>query len=233
MVFGCAAQQALWTGAFGLETESTEVIYNGVDSDFFSPEHEFGPGNSGRHELDIPGDAVVVGSIGRLAPEKSFDLLIRAMAALSRTGRDAYLVIAGDGADRAKLEQLAETEGVAARTRFLGSLSDVRPVLKIMDMFVLPSSAVETFSNATLEAMSMARPVLLSDIGGAAEMVEHSKSGMVFPVGGVATLTEHLIALYDSPAMRKQMGSRARERAATEFAFPLMADKYLRLARPA
>ena len=68
---------------------------------------------------------------------------------------------------------------VADRVSFIGELDDVRPVLTALDVFVLPSTAVESFSNAALEAMAIGRPVILSDIGGAREMIDDGVEGYV------------------------------------------------------
>lgn len=135
-------------------------------------------------------------------------------------------MIVGIGRERESLERLAVDEGIAERIRFAGLLDDPRPALSIMDVFVLPSSAVETFSNAALEAMAMGRATVLSDIGGASEMIEHGKSGMLFPIGDLDALSEILTRLYDSGEMRQALGTAARERAVTSFGFSEMVDQY-------
>jgi glycosyltransferase involved in cell wall biosynthesis len=120
----------------------------------------------------------------------------------------------------------AEMAGVIDRVIFPGVLKDVRPAVSAMDVFVLPSRAVETFSNAALEAMSLARPVVLSNIGGAAEMVEHGKSGYLFEIEDSAVLAELLIELYDSEPMRDRIGQAARLRVMKQFHFEAMLDGY-------
>ena len=85
----------------------------------------------------------------------------------------------GDGPLREQLLRRAVELEIADRVHFIGEVEDVRPVLAAMDVFVLPSIAVESFSNAALEAMSMGRPVILSDIGGAREMIDDGVEGYV------------------------------------------------------
>jgi glycosyltransferase involved in cell wall biosynthesis len=97
-----------------------------------------------------------------------------------------------------------------------------------MDIFVLPS-ATETFSNAALEAMAMARPVVLSNVGGAAEMVEHKTDGYLFNVGDDATLANTLTELYDSKAERERIGNAARQRVERQFCFKTMVNRYKEL----
>lgn len=230
IVFGSMLQQQLWVEKYHLPNERTQVIYNGVDCSHYSPAGKLGDGGLLREELGIPGDAMVFGSVGRLAPEKSFDLLIVALARLVAAGCDAYAVLVGQGNELWNLKNLAEAEGVSHRIKFLGLLNDVRPAIEIMDVFVLPSRT-ETFSNATLEAMAMARPVVLSETGGAAEMIEQGRSGISFPIGDIDSLTNILIQLNDSRELRQSLGLAGRERVAKLFTFPNMVNEYERLLR--
>jgi glycosyltransferase involved in cell wall biosynthesis len=229
VVFGSVSQQGLWRDKYQIQPQRTKVIHNGVDHEFFSPASGAKEGRLLRKRLRIPDGAVVIGSVGRLAPEKSFDLLITALAKLNAAGREAFGVLAGTGRERESLEVLAEKEGIADKIRFLGVVEDPRPALSMMDVFVLPSSAVETFSNAALEAMAMGRAVVLSEIGGAAEMVEHGRSGMLFPVGSVASLFEILYRLHDSRKLREELGLAARERVVSSFGFSGMVRQYRKL----
>lgn len=226
VIFGCHSQREGWIGKYRLPPQGAEVIYNGVDSEYFSPAPQLPGRKSLLAQHSVPEDAFVFGGIGRLAPEKSFDLLITAVARLNAEGRPACLVLAGEGAERGKLQQHAIAEGIGDRVIFLGLQPDVRPVLSMIDVFALPSTAVETFSNAALEAMAMARPVVLSDMGGASEMIEHGVSGMVVPAGNLDALTAALMSLYDSTDLRRRLGAAARQRVTTIFSFEKMVEDY-------
>lgn len=226
IVFGCNAQQKLWGRRHGIRERRSQVVYNGVDCDFYSPDNSVKEGATLRRQLGLPDDAIAIGSVGRFRPEKSFDDLIRALAKLNRSGRECYGLLVGQGDEQDRLQKLAVEEGVVDKVKFLGLQRDVRPALQAMNIFVLPSSAVETFSNAALEAMAMARAVVLSEIGGAAEMVEDGMSGRLFPAGNVNELTEILAGLCDSPEMRRKLGSAARERVEQLFAFSKMISQY-------
>jgi glycosyltransferase involved in cell wall biosynthesis len=225
LVYGCRAQQELWTEKYGLPGEKATFIYNGVDTEYHLPAGR-DAAEAFRTEFGIPADAVVIGSAGRLAPEKNFELLIESVARLCAAGRPAWLVVVGEGKERAALEHAAETHGLAGQVVFPGNMSDIRPAFAAMDVFVLPSRAVETFSNAALEAMSMALPVVLSNIGGAGEMLEHGKHGYLFESGDLDMLTDLLIELYDSKARRQGLGSAARQRVLQEFSFGAMLERY-------
>lgn len=108
-----------------------------------------------------------------------------------------------------------------------GAVADVRPVLAAIDVFVLPSTDVESFSNAALEAMAMARPVILSSIGGAGEMVRNGVDGFILsPSELEARLPPLLAALCAAPMRRVQLGLAARERIEREFSLEVMAARY-------
>jgi glycosyltransferase involved in cell wall biosynthesis len=226
LIYGCMAQQQAWTKKYKLPANRSSHIYNGVDAEVFSPDAIGDQGAAFRVEHGLPGDATVIGSVGRFAPEKNFELLIRTIGELRRGGRDAYLVLVGAGKEKSALMAASEKAGISDRIRFPGVLRDIRPAVSAMDVFVLPSRAVETFSNAALEAMSLARPVVLSNIGGAAEMIEHGKSGYLFDNEDGAVLAEILISLYDSGAARERIGRAARLRVKKLFHFEAMLNRY-------
>jgi glycosyltransferase involved in cell wall biosynthesis len=230
VVFGCRAQMSHWSARYGIDSKRCTHIYNGVDETFFSPQRAADPSPLARPSISIPDNAIVFGSVGRLAPEKSLDLLVHAVGTIVSQGRNAYLVIVGDGDQRAPLQRLADAAGISERVRILGSQCDVRPALAMMDVFVLPSSSVETFSNAALEAMAFELPVILSNIGGAAEMLEPGKSGLLFEVGDGPGLIKQMVRLCDSANLRRSLGKQARARVTEHFQFKDMLAKYVALA---
>lgn len=230
IIFGCESQLRDWVEKHRLTRARSQVIYNGVDCAFYSPTCAVEEAELLRRKLEIPDDATIIGTVGRFRPEKSFDHLIMALARLNRSGRESYGLLVGQGQEQERLQKLAVEERIADKVRFLGLQRDVRPALTIMDIFVLPSST-ETFSNATLEAMAMARAVVLSEVGGAVEMIENGKSGMLFPAGNVDALSEIIAGLHDSSEMRRELGSAARKRAERLFAFSRMVSQYRALIR--
>jgi glycosyltransferase involved in cell wall biosynthesis len=109
---------------------------------------------TGRARLGIDPGQPVIGSVGRLAPDKRIDLLIRAIAEVP----DALLLLAGDGPARADLERLAQIEGVAGRVRFVGPVGHPRETLCAIDVFASPGQS--TFGLATLEAVAAGLPAV-------------------------------------------------------------------------
>lgn len=226
VVHGSQNQRAFWrTGA--VSDDHSSVIYNGVDSATFEPTVALEAGKRLRASLGVKPGGLLLGTVGRLAPEKNQAVLLDTVRRLRVANVDAHLAIAGGGPLRARLERRAAELEIADRVHFIGEVEDVRPVLSAIDVFVLPSVAVESFSNAALEAMAMARPVILSDIGGAREMIDDGVEGyVVSPTELAARLPALIAALYAEPRKRLQMGRAARERAVCRFSVNAMAAAY-------
>jgi glycosyltransferase involved in cell wall biosynthesis len=137
---------------WGVRPDRVTVIPNGIDAGALA----FDPAlrDRTRTELGLWPSEPVVGAVGRLDPGKRFDVLLRAMA-----GLDATLLLVGAGPERAVLEALAGRLGLADRIRFLGEVTDVRPLLCAMDVLAAPS-AEETFGLAVLEALACGLPAV-------------------------------------------------------------------------
>jgi len=227
-VHGSQTQRASWFQADAPAAQRSTVIYNGVDLAKFAPGTTAGQAQLLRAQLGIPPGRFVIASVGRLAPEKNQTLLIDALQRMHSSGVDAHLVLAGDGPLRESLRAQAVDKGVGSRVSFTGAIDDVRPVLDLMDVFVLPS--VETFSNAALEAMAMGKPVVLNARGGAPEMVDDGVEGYVIaPTELGARLPAVLAALCAEPRRRAQLGLAARQRMERSFSMDAMVARYVGL----
>jgi glycosyltransferase involved in cell wall biosynthesis len=227
-VYGCELQRSRWLSLLDYPRERSIVLYNGVDSGRFAPAG--GRALSERRRFGFEADSFVIGTVGRLTREKNQSVLLEAAADLRRRSIPACLLLVGEGALREELENRARELGVLRFVMFAGLQRDVRPALAAMDVFVLPSSHVETFSNAALEAMSMGRPVVLSRIGAAAEMVREGVEGFTLaPAELPFNLAPLLARLYAEPDLRVRMGERARLRAVHEFSIERMVDGYASL----
>jgi glycosyltransferase involved in cell wall biosynthesis len=226
-VHGSDAQRRFWLKAGQRAADNTTVIYNGVDSDHFEATAAFEAAKRLRASLGLKPDSFLIGTVGRLAPEKNQEVLLTALRRMRVARVDAHLVLAGGGPLREHLQRRARALEVIDRVSFIGEIDDVRPVLAALDVFVLPSVAVESFSNAALEAMSMGRPVILSDIGGAREMIQDGVEGYVVSHTELpARLPAILSALHADKRKRQLMGVAARARAVSCFSVPAMVAGY-------
>jgi len=228
VVFGCRAQLDLWCRRYGLDPEKCTFIYNGVDDTKFSPEPASENPTLDDGELLADERGFLIGSIGQLRPVKNQIELILALARMKDTLPEARLIIIGDGSERDALQLAAEQHGLSERVSFLGQVDDVRPVLGEIDLFVLPSIS-ETFSNAALEAMAMGKAVILSDTGGAREMVQDGVTGYVYHQGDIGALADLIVGLANDSAARGEMGERARALVLRKFSFERMMDDYRRI----
>ena len=225
-VHGSRVQREYWLTDEVAERKSS-VIYNGVDSSSFEPVVAFEAAKRLRDRLGVKPASLLIGTVGCMRPEKNQEVLLTALRRLRVARVDAHLVIAGDGPLRGELVRRAAELELSDRLHLLGEVEDVRPVLGAMDLFVLPSVAVESFSNAALEAMSMAKPVILSDVGGAREMIDDGVEGYVVSRTELpARLPALIAALYAEPRKRLQMGQAARARAISCFSVAAMSAAY-------
>jgi glycosyltransferase involved in cell wall biosynthesis len=153
-------------------------------------------------------EALVLG-IGRLVPQKGFDLLLPAFAALAAKFPDWRLAILGEGPERANLLRLRDELGLAERVEFPGHVQDVEKWMVRAGLVVQPSR-FEGFPNAVLESMGMGAAVISADCpAGPAELIEDGVNGRLVPVDDVAALSRVMAELMGEPALRERLGNEA------------------------
>jgi glycosyltransferase involved in cell wall biosynthesis len=157
---------------------------------------------------------------------KDHATLVDAVAELRRSGVVTTLVIAGDGPERGALEMRAAAAGVDLR--LLGYRSDVERVLGALDVFVLPSVS-EGLSNTILEAMAAARPVVATRVGGAEEMIDDGRTGVLVPPSDPGAMAAALRRLLGAGDVGAAMGAAARRRVEAEFTLAGMMHRYEQL----
>ncbi|HZZ83179.1 MAG TPA: glycosyltransferase family 4 protein [Anaeromyxobacteraceae bacterium] len=150
-------------------------------------------------------------SVGRLGPEKGFDLLIEAFARVAPGHPDWSLVILGEGSERARLTSLVDRLGLGPRVWMPGRVADPVPHLAAAHAFAL-SSRREGFPNALLEAMACGLPTVAFDCqSGPAEIIAHGRDGLLVQAGDVAGFASALDELMSNPAERERLGRNARD----------------------
>ena len=232
LVFGCRLQQEQWCARYRLPAASSRVIYNGVDQAHFNPAAVTETREQLRRRYGFPSDAFIAITVGQLRPEKQQTDLIRAVAALVSRGQQIHALVVGEGVQRSAIERCIADLGVQDSAHLTGAAEEVRFLLKAADAFVLTSTAVETFSNAALEAMAMGLPVILSRTGGAAEMVEAGKNGFLFSPGNVNELAGHIAVLAGDKGLTRKIGAAATTQVHDSFSFTRMLDEYRSLLFP-
>lgn len=203
----CEASRASHAPRFrGLEDRFVTVL-NGVDEPASAPRAR----SEVRASLGIAPDRPVALTVGSLTPQKSQDVLLRAMAAARGAAPGALLLIAGEGRLREPLERLHSELGLGDTVRFLGARGDVPDLMEACDVFVLSSSR-EGLSVTLLEAMRAGRAALATDVGGNREAVADGVTGRVVPVGDVTRMATALVELLASPSPRAAFGEAGRAR---------------------
>jgi glycosyltransferase involved in cell wall biosynthesis len=157
-----------------------------------------------RRALRISEHEFVVGTVGSLTPVKRHNLLIQAAARAATAIPHLRLVIVGDGPLRTELEQLARSEGLAERVILTGPREDVPGLLKAMDVYVCSSDS-EGMSNALLEAMAAGLPIVATDVGDNARLLDDGKSGLIVPPGSSATLADAMAVMRKTPNLRQKL----------------------------
>lgn len=197
---------------YRLSPARVHVIYNGIRPEFFQARARRA---ATRQALGLEPHSPVVGTVSRLDRNKGLDLVFAALNAL-RPRYPLQALIVGTGLHEAEIKAQAAQAGVTDRVRFLGLRRDVAELLAAMDIFVLPSQQ-EGFSNALGEAMATGLPVVVSDVAGNLEAVQHGVHGLIFPQGEVSALTAALQELLDKPEWAAQLGRAGQERIRKEF----------------
>lgn len=228
IVFGCCAQRKLWIKRLKLNPKRCRVIYNGIDQNRFKPQEGRAAGETVQYGIQLLVSDFVIGAVGNLWPNKNHMELILAFIELKESVPNARLLIAGEGSERDRIEAAIKSGGLMGRVALLGKVEDVRPVLHRIDVFVLPS-IYETFSNATLEAMSMEKPVVVKKTGGMPEMIRHGVDGYMYDDGDVSGLASILRELSSKSDTRLEIGQNARKAVLEQFTFSRMANEYREL----
>lgn len=202
--------------AAGTDSARVSTVLNGIDPAMFR--RQAGRRAVARASLGLDESAVVVGSIGRLEPQKRFDLLIEAVAQLRATRPGLRLVIAGDGSLGAELSALAGRCGLADRCMLAGHRPDVVDVLHAFDLFV-QSSDYEGTPNAVLEAMAVETPVVATSAGGTAELIEDCTHGLIVAPGNLPALVAGIERALDEKEATARRVLAARRRVEDELSF--------------
>ena len=226
LVFVCEKQKRRWLRR-AVFSRRNEVIYNGVDTqefcDKWSPEER----QALRSALGFSDSDYVIGISAVLRPEKNHVQLVEAVAMLRNRGVPARALVIGDGKMREAIEACARALGLESDVVITGLQQDVRPHIAACDAMAL-CSFTETFSLAAIEAMALGRPVVHSDVGGAAEMIVPGRNGFLFPVGDTKAFADKLAILADR-AVSTRMGHDARATVEALFSERTMVDRYERM----
>jgi glycosyltransferase involved in cell wall biosynthesis len=225
-----SAMNAHMAIGFNRSANVWKVIPNGVDADHYSPNDA--DGRAMRAELGISAEALVIGCVGRFAPEKGYAVLFNALsAAVTTLGPSSaarlHLVAVGNGvtAENPTLVRLASKSGLAPKNlHLLGKRADIQRLLRAFDVFVLPSIS-ESFPNALLEAMATELACISANVGDCSDVLPNSR--FVVQPRDPTALAERLVELLQADSQsRKSIGKLNRQEIVQRFSISAMVKAF-------
>lgn len=196
------------------------VIPNGVDVEFFKPSNK---GLSGPSNILF---------VGRLVPRKGVHILLDAVGLLKKEEvspqiEDLRLIIAGEGRSKDTLIHLAKSYGILNSTLFLSYIPN-QELLKYYNsatIIAVPSITRESFGIVALEAMSCAKPVVVTDVGGLPEVIEDGETGIIVERENPYTLKDALKRLLINKSLRKRLGENARKKVQDTYSWKVVSKR--------
>jgi glycosyltransferase involved in cell wall biosynthesis len=215
---------------FGKNPKAIKQIYSGI-----SPFREYGKNEKVQvlEDLHIPNTERIVASVGQLIASKDRATLIRAIGILKK--RDAInnilFAILGEGEQKMKLEELVFKEEIENHVIFLHGMSNVEALFNVAEFGVL-SSVQEGLSYILIEAASIGKPHIASDVGGVSEFIIHGNTGILVPPSDPEHLANAIQSLLEKPETAKRLGRNAREKYLQQFSFDRFINQTLEVYKP-
>lgn len=181
-----------------------------------------------RKDLGLSNNEFVILSIGRLAPQKGLEFLIRAIPFLDKKLNNYKVLIVGDGPLRDYLKDLSKKLDVEDKIIFLGFKADIGDILNISDVVVLPS-LWEGLSIALLEAMAAGKPIITTAIESNKEVIQHGYSGMLVPKKDPIALADAVYEIFKNREFSSKLGENAKRIYFQKYKEDLMLEKYVNL----
>ncbi len=213
----------------GFRPNAVYTVYNGMD---YSGEPTYVSKEEFAARIGIPYDPTLtyVGLIGRHDYVKGHDVFIKSIKYVVREYPDVRFIIAGEGENRASLEALAQSEGVADKLIFAGFIKDIYSFIHFIDINTL-TSRCESFPYVLMEGARMAKPTVCSAVGGIPDLIIDGKTGLLFPSEDSEALAERLLCLLRDKTLAERYGNALHELALSKFSDTALADKHMEIYR--
>jgi len=211
----------------GVAPERMTRICNGVDTNRFCPVMK---DRTHYPEAFKTQNIRVIGAVGRVEAVKDPLTLVKAFGLLLQRcpefKESVRLVWIGDGPQFKAVKDALDTYGLCKQVWFPGSRNDVPKLMQGFDLYVLPSLA-EGISNTLMEAMATGLPVVATDVGGNAELVDNGRTGMLVSKANVEVLADAMNSYIESSDLRVKHGAAGRKKAEDEFSLDYMVARYM------
>ena len=202
--------------AHGADPSRVTTVLNAIDPRQF--QRDAARVQAMRESLGLAPEHIAIGAVGRLEPQKRFDLLLEAFKVVHARQPRTRLIIAGDGSLNKALTDQRNALGLQDSVIMTGHVTDVIGLHHAFDLFV-QSSDYEGTPNSVLEAMAMETPIVATEAGGTAELVHDGEHGRIIPIGNVDRLIEGMESALTDPTTARAMADRARLRVQGELSF--------------
>ncbi|HUU77770.1 MAG TPA: glycosyltransferase family 4 protein [candidate division Zixibacteria bacterium] len=221
--------QSLCHFSFNFPKDKMTIIPNGVRYNDFSI--ELSKEEKIKHRLKYASEKDhIIGFIGRLVPEKGVNILLGSVKLVLKSVPKTKFVIAGEGWHRSELERIAKELGINEKVLFTGYLpeDDFLPYLNVTDILVVPST-YEPFGIVALEGMATKTPIIVSDVGGLSEIIDHKWTGMKVPADNSQFLAESIIELLQNEKLRKLIVKNAIGKLMHVYDWSIIADHTIKI----
>lgn len=210
----------------GFKKDNIFTVYNGIDLEQevdYSTREEF----FSKYRIDGSGKTVV-GIMARLDQVKDHETFLRTAKNLLNRRKDIIFLIAGDGGERERLENLAKELGIEESVYFLGYITDVYSFLNAIDINTLTSLS-ESFPYAILEGAYMKKPIVSTRVGGLVKLIEDGVNGYLVDVGDVDSLSEKIYELSMNEEKMKSMGKNLYKKLEENYSSDKMAEDHVKI----
>jgi glycosyltransferase involved in cell wall biosynthesis len=196
------------------------ILYNAINPENFYLPADFNH-LAFKKQLSIPERVLIIGSVGRLSPEKGYDLLLLAFKEILEKAPYSFLILVGNGPEKENLINLAKKLKIDERVIFAGYQKEIIKFLTIFDIFVV-SSKLEAFPLVALEAMYCGLPLIITDSLSSKDIL--SRAAMVVPCS-VESLQNGIVKLINNEKLRKEMAARGKKMVEKEFTIDMYIKK--------
>jgi glycosyltransferase involved in cell wall biosynthesis len=209
--------------ASGVPASKAVTIYGGVDIQRFHPSVH---GEGVREEFRIPRDARLVVKVAHVREWKGYDIFLSAAARVAQAEAGVFFLCAGKGTGQSpELRRMVRDLGIEKRVRWAGFREDLPQILAAADICVHAATAGEGVTGVVREALAMAKPVVVTDVGGNRELVIDHDTGLLVPPGDAEALAQGILGLMRTPAQAAALGQAGRRLVEQHFSHEVKAER--------
>ena len=209
----------------GVSPSKVKVIFNGIDLEKWRRDENLDILQY-KKQLGLKEDTVVLGLFGRLYRQKGHEYLFYALSRIKT--KKIELICVGDGPLKHELQQLAKQLGISDIVHFLGFRNDVKNLLQVTDLFLMPSLD-EGLPMALLEAMAMGKAMVVTPVGAIPSVIDNMRDGVFVPKMSVQELAEVIVDLIENSEKMDTIGQNARKKVVQKFSSEVMTSGYLKI----